>query len=784
VIGESISHYKIIEKIGEGGMGIVYKAEDTKLKRTVALKFLPPGYSSEPEAKNRFIHEARAASALDHPNICNIYEINETEEKQNYIAMAFYDGDSLKSKLASGILSIEESIEIAIELAKGLSRAHEEGIIHRDIKPANVIITSHNEVKILDFGLAKFSGQSKLTKTGTTVGTVAYMSPEQLSGNQVDNKTDIWALGVALYEMLSGKLPFEGDYEQAIMYAIMNENPASLKEFVSDIPEELEQVVNTALQKDPDDRYQNMSEMLTDLKRIQTGESITISPSWKLIFGITKRKRRRLLVSAIVTLLISIVLYTFVSQYFFKQESRDIYIALLPLKSISDEENQDWFSDGITEALNTDLSKISGLQVIGNRSVMQFAGTDELISDIARDLDASHIIEGSVTKIEDDIRISIRLIEPEKNETIWAENYNREYRNLLILQSEIAQNIASQVKISLTQEEELMFASLSEVNPKAHEYYLKAKYNIVKRTPQGNEEAKRYLDAALKEDSTWAPAYAALAQYYLSLAFYVSIPPGELMAQAKSAVQKALELDPLDFEPHWTQAYIAWSYDWDWTSAESGFKRAISLNPNNSTATLVYSWFLAHQGRHEEAIKLARKAYRLDPLFNGAGRNLGAVLNCAGRYADAVEHLQEMIILHPNDVQTLLRIGNSYLGSEMYDEAIEKMEKIVKLTGGSFAPFKAYLAKTYAAAGKEEQARKILRELLEIEKNSYVAPTNIASIYMELGEKEIAIDWLEKGYELRDPQMPHLRYHAYFNYESMCSEPRYMELLKKMKLDN
>ena len=390
MIGKIISHYKILEKIGGGGMGVVYKAEDTRLKRTVALKFLPPELTRDEEAKKRFIHEAEAASSLEHANICNIHEIGETDNGQMFIVMSSYEGETLKKKIEKGPLKLKEALSIIIQIAEGLAKVHEKDIIHRDIKPANIFITNDGVVKILDFGLAKMSGQTQLTQLGSTVGTAAYMSPEQVQGVKIDKRTDIWSLGIVFYEMLTGELPFKGDYEQAVIFSVLNEEPEFLSKIRTDVPRQIEEIINKSLSKNPGKRFSNVTEIINALQpaleELKTGES----RSFSRILG---RKQRRLLyrLTIISAAVIAILIYLWFN---YNKGLKPISIALLPLENISKETDQEWFSDGMTDALITDLAKISGLRVISRSSVMKFKGTGKSASEIAHELNVNYIVEG------------------------------------------------------------------------------------------------------------------------------------------------------------------------------------------------------------------------------------------------------------------------------------------------------------------------------------------------------------------------------------------------------
>ncbi|MFQ5641552.1 MAG: protein kinase, partial [bacterium] len=499
MIGQTISHYRILEKLGEGGMGVVYKAKDTKLKRTVALKFLPPDLTRDDEAKERFMLEAQAASALDHPNICTIHEIDETKDGQLFIAMACYQGETLKQRLESvgangrSPLPVAEAIEIVIQIAHGLAKAHEQGIVHRDIKPANIMVTTDGIVKILDFGLAKLTGATQLTKTGTTLGTVAYMSPEQAQGVTVDHRTDIWSLGVVLYEMVSGELPFRGEYEAAVIYSILNEAP----EQETAIPANLQQIVAKALAKEPEERYQQMDELLADLNSLKK----------ELESEATKETAA--------------------------EEKAAPSIAVLPFVDMSPEKDQEYFCDGMAEDLIDTFTKLEGLQVVSRTSAFQFKGKELSIQKIGAELKVNHVLEGSVRKAANRLRITAQLINVADGYHLWSEKYDRELEDVFAIQDDIASTIVNTLKVKLVGEPEVPLIKRYTENLEAYQLYLKGRYFWNKRHQGELQQAMAFFNQTIEKEPTHALAYTGLADSFFIIGHYCYLPPKEAFLKAK-----------------------------------------------------------------------------------------------------------------------------------------------------------------------------------------------------------------------------------------------------------
>ncbi|UCG53700.1 MAG: protein kinase, partial [Candidatus Latescibacterota bacterium] len=628
MIGDTISHYRILEELGAGGMGVVYKAEDTNLKRTVALKFLPEHLLGTEQERSRFVREAQAAAALDHPNICTIHEID-TVDDRTFIAMAYVSGETLEARVEKGPLKLDDAVGVALDLCDALGESHAKGVVHRDIKPANIMISERGRAIVMDFGLAKLKGQTKLTRDGATVGTVSYMSPEQAQGIDVDHRTDIWSLGVVLYQMITGQLPFKGDHESAVVYSIVNEEPDGLTALRSGVPLELERIVNKALAKNAVERYQHIDDLRVDLKRIQ--ECLGKAPS--TVTGSPRKptKRRRWYLAAcslaLLALLAVIVIWlgsgggprveeqpTSATEGRTDAPSgqRENSIAVLPLDNLSGVEENEFFADGMTEELITQLAQIQALKVISRTSVMRYKGTDKPLSTIANELNVSTILEGSVLWVGNRVRINAQLIDGASDEHLWANSYESDLSDVLGLQRSVAKEVARQIRVELTSQEEDRLAGSPVVNRDAYELYLKGRFWWNKRTRAGIQKAIEFFQRAIEIVPDYALAYAGLGECYVVLgtwAWYT--PPNEIYPKASEYAKKALEIDPNLAPAHAVLAGIAKEYENDWDKAEAHYRRAIELNPNYATARQWYAEFLGHQGRYAEAIEQVKTALEL-----------------------------------------------------------------------------------------------------------------------------------------------------------------------------
>ena len=751
MIGKTVSHYKILKKLGEGGMGVVYKAEDTKLKRTVALKFLPLELTRDPGAKQRFIQEAQAASALQHNNVATIHEINETKpapgepgDGQMFICMDCYEGEILKDKIQKGPLKIEEAIEITIQIAEGLKKAHKKDIVHRDIKPANIFITEDGVVKILDFGLAKLAGPAQLTKTGTTLGTVSYMSPEQAKGEKVDHRSDIWSLGVVLYEMVTGQLPFKGEYEQAVVYSILNEEPELVMAVRTGVPRELEWIVNRALAKSPDSRYHNAGDILADLRKLKKErESISSKeqpPTAK------------------------------------PQPS----IAVLPFTNMSADPEQEYFCDGISEELINSLTQISDLRVVARTSAFSFKGKDADIEEIGRKLKVDKVLEGSVRKAGNRLRITAQLINVSDGFHLWSERFDREMEDVFVIQDEIALAIVDKLKIKLLGKEKQGLVKRHTDNQEAYSYYLKGRYFFNKMNPGGYEKAIENFEQAIEKDPNNAVAFAGLADSYWWSSIWGNLPPHQTFPKAREAAKRAIEIDDSLGEAHASLASIHTFYDWDWEAAEREFKRALELAPGSAYIYVYYSIFLNNRRRHDEAVIQVKKAQELDPVSGFCNTNLGHRLWQARRYDEAIEEFQKWLVIEPNDWFAHHHLCHLYLEKSMIKEAIVEIDKSLELSGG--VPMNvANAAMTHYRFGDKEVADRLFDSLKKRASHEYIQPNCFILIYLARGEADQAFEWVKKAYEERDSFLPWLRVTP-LDCMHFPSDPRINELLDRLGL--
>jgi serine/threonine-protein kinase len=769
--------YQLIEELGRGGMGVVYKAEDTKLKRTVALKFLPPELTHIPDVKDRFMREAQAAAALDHPNICTVYEFDEAEEK-TFISMAYVEGQSLRKKIESGPLELDEALWIATQVAQGLQIAHKKGIVHRDIKSANIMVDDRNQAKIMDFGLARMTGGTLLTQEGTAMGTIAYMSPEQAQGEEVDQRTDIWSFGVVLYEMLTGELPFKGEHEQAVVYSIRKDKPRPVTEINAEIPPSIEQVLDKALEKDADKRYQQVDDLLDDLKSISVG---IVPEEIKARLRKEKlRKRKRAILYAGAAGLIIILAVLGLTLLKGPPETIDS-IAVLPLENLTGDAEQEYFVDGVTDELIGQLGQISGLQrVISRTSVMRYKNTEKSLPEIAREMNVDALVEGAVYQVGENVSIKLQLFDALPQErSLWTQRYDRPITDVLVMYGEMAGAIAENIKVKLTAQEETRLAGARQVNPEAHEAYLRGMYYLLKVTPGDFDTAEKYFDLALEKDPSFAPAYAGRAWLWLYRNQTGMASPEEAVPKVKAAAQRALELDANSADAHHVLASVKTYLDWDWEGAEESWERTLELNPNIASAQGLYAHFLAITGHVEKAMIHSEKAAVLDP-FNPLVQSLHAqILMVARRYDEAIAVARETQRIHPDHPIvgfTLWMILHEKKGMEEAFEAIKAY--IVAIYQDP--RLEAALEEGYAHGGYAEAMKRGAESLIARLPEAFSMPNDIGNFYLAAGEKDKAIEWFGQGLEVHDPVSPYLS--CFPIYDDIRPDPRIQDLLRKMNL--
>ncbi len=794
MIGKTVSHYRIVAKLGGGGMGVVYKAEDTRLGRSVALKFLPDDVSQDEEAVKRFQREARAASALNHPHICTIHDLGEHEGRQ-FIVMELLEGQTLKHRIGSRPLESGQVARWGSQIADALDAAHSRGIVHRDVKPANVFVTDRAEAKVLDFGLAKAlrpvdetTATESLTRAGATPGTLPYMAPEQLRGRPADARTDIYALGCVLYEMATGQRPFRAELGPELSSDILNKAPVPLGRLNPDLPPELERIVLKCLEKDPENRYQSAKELMVDLRRLtSSGPSITSSAQRPLPLGSAPSPSRRWVLGLALVAVPGLLVYAFFSnlgglrhRLLGAPPPRIDSIAVLPLENLSGDAEEEYFVDGMTEELIAQLAQISALKVISRTSVMQYKKARKPLPEIARELDVDAVVEGSVRRAGNRVRITAQLVHAPTDRHLWAKSYERDLIDVLTLQAEVAREIAAEINIALTPQEQARLATTRPVNPRAHELYLKGRYFWNKRTPDDLQKSLEYFEQATAEDPNYALGYAGVADAYSLLGYvgYAVLPPREAFPKAKAAALKVLELDPSLAEAHVALAYINWEHDWDWAASLAEFRRAIALNPNYATAHHWYAIRLAALGRSEEARAEARRAQELDPLSLIIRGNIAWIRIFDGRPDDALVALGPTLEMDPNFASTHWFFSLAYLQKGMYPEAVAAAKRNMELMHGYNPGSEATLAYAYALAGNQAGARRLLEGMKQTARQRYVPPDWIAVIYAGLGDRDQAFAWLEKGYQEHSGLLPLLKVHPLF--EKLRDDPRFADLVRRM----
>jgi TolB-like protein/Tfp pilus assembly protein PilF len=793
-VGTRLGPYEILAPIGAGGMGEVYRARDTRLGRDVAIKVLPERLAQSPEALARFEQEARVVASLSHPNVLALHDFGQAEGLV-YAVTELLEGETLGQRIVRERLAWRRAVEIATAVAEGLAAAHSRGIVHRDIKPENIFLTADGLVKILDFGLARppivrsedqtsAPTKSMQTAAGTVLGTVGYISPEQVSGERADARSDLFSLGCVLYEMVAGRRAFGGASPGQTMAAILRDQPPEIAVSGAQVPEGLDRIVTRCLEKNPGERFQSARDLAFALREASGGSAaLPAAP----VVTVAKpraatRPRGRWMIGLAVLAAAALGAGFLLLRSRLWPVSHGIdSVAVLPLRDLTGDPGQEYFAEGMTEELINDLAKISALRVPSRTSVMRYKGTTKSAPEIAKELGVDALVEGSVTRIGTQVKITAQLIDASKDRHMWADTFQRDVKDVLTLQSEVARAIAEKIQIRIKPEERTSLEAARPVDPEAYEAYLQGRYHWYRRTPADAIKSRDFFQKAVDEDPNYAAGWASLAAAYhlLSSTPYSMMAPREGYPKVLEACRKAISLDPNNAEAYAMRGIVRFFFDRDAKAAESDFRRSRELDPRYAQGRQLYSFMLQSLGRFEEAIREARTGRDAEPLSLVQNANVAFAFHFAGRYDEAIKWCKRTLAMDANFLRARYILGMAYEQKKMYPEAIAELEAARRISEDG-PHYVASLGHAYAAAGQTADARRCLEDLNGMARRRFVGSEQIGLVHVGLGEREAALDLLEKGEEERNNWLMNIAIDRRF--DPIRAEPRFRQLLARLHL--